>query len=45
MWAGAHLLGSEPGGAEGEAAEDAAVGGPGYLNQHLRTWPPGFLVT
>ena len=45
MWAGAHLLGSDPGGAEGEAAEDAAGGCPCYLDQHLRTWPPGFLVT
>ena len=45
MLAGTHLLGSEPGGAEGEAAEDAAGGGPDHLDQHLRTWPPGFLVT
>ena len=55
MWAGAHLLGSEPGGAEGEAAEDAAGGGPGSLISicapgHLASWSPdrlarGHLVT
>ena len=31
MLAGAHLLGSEPGGAKGEAAEDAAGGAPVVL--------------